>query len=153
MNNEPGNGYVKVFEMLQKVFEGDMEAGVFEERARYIFPTKAYILFTLDKVIGSLLKNVSIVPLRPSYGLRAPQVCKVNFSLTLSKHRCTLLSRISGATSSLPCLSRIACMRRTAGDNRSSTVCRRMLSLAMKTSTRSNMYASPCIHFTCNFTT
>ncbi|KAF9283609.1 Transcriptional regulatory protein sin3 [Mortierella alpina] len=61
MNNEPGNGYVKVFEMLQKVFEGDMEAGVFEERARYIFPTKAYILFTLDKVIGSLLKNVHTI--------------------------------------------------------------------------------------------
>ncbi|KAG0215110.1 Transcriptional regulatory protein sin3 [Mortierella sp. GBA30] len=61
LTGEPGNGYIKVFEMLQKVFDGDMEAGVFEERARFIFPTKAYILFTLDKVVASLLKNVHTI--------------------------------------------------------------------------------------------
>ena len=81
MNGEPGNGYIKVFEMLQKVFEGDMEAGVFEERARYIFPTKAYILFTLDKVIGSLLKNVSIPALQL---LHHPFVAVVQMSFPLT---------------------------------------------------------------------
>ncbi|KAF9185223.1 Transcriptional regulatory protein sin3 [Haplosporangium sp. Z 11] len=56
-----GNAYTKVYGMLQKVFDGELEANVFEDRARHIFATKAYIVFTLDKVVAALLKQVHTI--------------------------------------------------------------------------------------------
>lgn len=39
-------------------FEGELDQGSFEESIRYIFGIDAYVIFTVDKVILSLIKQV-----------------------------------------------------------------------------------------------
>ncbi|KAF9430605.1 Transcriptional regulatory protein sin3 [Podila epigama] len=53
-----GNYYAKLLALLGKLFEGEIDQQTFEESSRYIFATKAYIVFTLDKVIQALIKHV-----------------------------------------------------------------------------------------------
>ncbi|KAF9915669.1 Transcriptional regulatory protein sin3 [Lobosporangium transversale] len=58
---ESGDSYIKLLGLIHKVFDGELEQIAFEEQARHIFATKAYIVFTLDKVIAALLKNVHVI--------------------------------------------------------------------------------------------
>ncbi|KAG0327067.1 Transcriptional regulatory protein sin3 [Dissophora globulifera] len=60
-NNDNGDSYAKFLGLIHKVFDGELEQIAFEEQARHIFATKAYIVFTLDKVIAALLKHVHTI--------------------------------------------------------------------------------------------
>lgn len=57
--NATGDPYGKVLANIHKVFDGEMDPTAFEEHARSVFATKAYIIFTMDKLIAALLKHVS----------------------------------------------------------------------------------------------
>lgn len=57
--NVTGDPYGKVLANIHKVFDGEMDPTAFEEHARSVFATKAYIIFTMDKLIAALLKHVS----------------------------------------------------------------------------------------------
>lgn len=43
--------------LLGQLIEGEIEAGLFEEKVRYMFGTSGYLIFTFDKVILSLLRQ------------------------------------------------------------------------------------------------
>lgn len=58
LKNGTGNYYAKLLALLGKLFDGEIDQQTFEESSRYIFATKAYIVFTLDKVIQALIKHV-----------------------------------------------------------------------------------------------
>ncbi|KAI8606268.1 hypothetical protein EDD21DRAFT_298439 [Dissophora ornata] len=59
--NDNSDSYAKLLGLIHKVFDGELEQTAFEEQARHIFATKAYIVFTLDKVIAALLKHVHTI--------------------------------------------------------------------------------------------
>jgi paired amphipathic helix protein Sin3a len=58
-SSDNGDSFVKLLGLIHKVFDNELDQTAFEEQARHIFATKAYIVFTLDKVIAALLKHVS----------------------------------------------------------------------------------------------
>ncbi|KAG1884813.1 uncharacterized protein F5891DRAFT_1133125 [Suillus fuscotomentosus] len=54
--------YDLMLESCERLFDNEIEQYVFEEQMRYMFGVKdAYRIFTIDKVIGSLIKQVQIV--------------------------------------------------------------------------------------------
>ncbi|KAL5494648.1 hypothetical protein ACEPAI_109 [Sanghuangporus weigelae] len=50
--------YSYLLDALEKLFENDLDQATFEENMRFLFGTKAYIVFTLDKLIAALIKQV-----------------------------------------------------------------------------------------------
>ncbi|KAI8337219.1 hypothetical protein BC941DRAFT_352947 [Chlamydoabsidia padenii] len=56
------NGYYQaLLNLVEKFFEGDVDQQSFEEISRYIFGNKAYIMFTIDKVILSLIRHTHVI--------------------------------------------------------------------------------------------
>ncbi|KAH7914733.1 hypothetical protein BJ138DRAFT_1170371 [Hygrophoropsis aurantiaca] len=53
--------YMYLLEACEKLFDNELEQGVFEEQMRWFFGSKAYHLFTIDKVIAALVKQIQIV--------------------------------------------------------------------------------------------
>ncbi|KAG1353402.1 hypothetical protein G6F62_002462 [Rhizopus arrhizus] len=55
-------GYYNVLlALIDKLFEGNIDQQTFEESVRYIFGTDAYILFTIDKLVLSLVRHIHII--------------------------------------------------------------------------------------------
>lgn len=58
----PGNAaeyfYGHLLELCEKIFDNVIDQATFEDTVRYMFGMKAYNVFTLDKVIGALIKQV-----------------------------------------------------------------------------------------------
>ncbi|KAF1800657.1 hypothetical protein FB192DRAFT_1327944 [Mucor lusitanicus] len=50
--------YNAILEMIDRFFDGDIDQQVFEEHTRYIFTTDAYLIFTIDKLVHSMVKQV-----------------------------------------------------------------------------------------------
>ncbi|KAG0335816.1 Transcriptional regulatory protein sin3 [Podila humilis] len=61
LKNGTGNYYAKLLALLGKLFDNEIDQLTFEESSRYIFATKAYIVFSLDKVILALIKHVHTI--------------------------------------------------------------------------------------------
>lgn len=54
--------YDLMLESCERLFDNEVEQHVFEEQMRYIFGVKhAYRIFTIDKVVGTLIKQVQLV--------------------------------------------------------------------------------------------
>ena len=51
--------YSLLLALIDKLFEGEVDQQTFEECVRYIFGTDAYIMFTIDKLVLSLVRHVS----------------------------------------------------------------------------------------------
>jgi len=45
----------------ERLFDNDIDQQIFEDICRYMFGTKAYVMFTIDKVISSLLKQIQYI--------------------------------------------------------------------------------------------
>ncbi|KAF6754256.1 transcription regulatory protein [Ephemerocybe angulata] len=75
----PNVVYMYLLNACEKLFDNEMDQATFEEHMRWFFGTKAYHLFTLDKLITALIKQVQTA---------------------LSDHKCqelwTLLQRVQG---------------------------------------------------------
>ncbi|PHZ14448.1 uncharacterized protein RHIMIDRAFT_249415 [Rhizopus microsporus ATCC 52813] len=55
-------GYYNVLlSLIDKLFEGDIDQQTFEESVRFIFGADAYILFTIDKLVLSLVRHIHII--------------------------------------------------------------------------------------------
>ncbi|EPQ28644.1 uncharacterized protein PFL1_03947 [Pseudozyma flocculosa PF-1] len=54
----PSRYYDTLLDMCEKLFDGDIDQATFEESARYMYGIDAYVVFTLDKAIGALVKTV-----------------------------------------------------------------------------------------------
>ncbi|KAJ9105564.1 hypothetical protein QFC19_003546 [Naganishia cerealis] len=50
--------YAHLLDQCEKLFDNEVDAATFEETIRYMYGTKAYPTFTLDKVIASFIKHV-----------------------------------------------------------------------------------------------
>ena len=50
--------YQYMLDACEKLFDAEIDQNTFEEQLRFMFGTKAYLLFTLDKVISALIKQV-----------------------------------------------------------------------------------------------
>ncbi|KAI0634768.1 hypothetical protein C8Q77DRAFT_1103995 [Trametes polyzona] len=60
--NHTSHYYDLMLESCEKLFDNELEQHVFEEIMRYMFGLKhAYKLFTVDKVIGALIKQVQVI--------------------------------------------------------------------------------------------
>lgn len=46
--------------LIDKLFEGDVDQQTFEECVRYIFGADAYIMFTIGKLVLSLVRHVRV---------------------------------------------------------------------------------------------
>ncbi|RIB00904.1 hypothetical protein C2G38_1076880 [Gigaspora rosea] len=61
MDLNRGDPYVVMLELIEKQFDGDMELSTFEECLRYIYGTKAYIMFTVDKLVQNMTKQMQLL--------------------------------------------------------------------------------------------
>lgn len=50
--------YQYMLDACEKLFDAEIDQNSFEEQLRFMFGTKAYLLFTVDKVISALIKQV-----------------------------------------------------------------------------------------------
>ncbi|KAJ1557580.1 Transcriptional regulatory protein sin3, partial [Nowakowskiella sp. JEL0078] len=55
------NRYDALLNLLQDFFESKIEAPEFEEKARIMFSTSAYITFTMDKLIQAIIKQIHTI--------------------------------------------------------------------------------------------
>nr|CAG8500348.1 9542_t:CDS:10 [Entrophospora candida] len=56
-----GDPYTVMLELIEKQFDGEMDLATFEECLRYIYGTKAYIMFTVDKLIQNITKQIQVI--------------------------------------------------------------------------------------------
>jgi paired amphipathic helix protein Sin3a len=57
--------YPAILEMIDRFFDGDIDQQVFEEHSRYIFVTDAYLIFTIDKLVHSMVKQIQAITVDP----------------------------------------------------------------------------------------
>ncbi|KAG8924574.1 Transcriptional regulatory protein sin3 [Tulasnella sp. 418] len=53
--------YEHTLDCCEQLFDGEMDQGTFEDHLRFMYGIKAYPLFTIDKVVGSIIKQVQSV--------------------------------------------------------------------------------------------
>ncbi|KAI0053407.1 hypothetical protein FA95DRAFT_1592176 [Auriscalpium vulgare] len=53
--------YSYMLDVCEKLFDNDMDQSTFEEHMRWFFGTKAFLLYTVDKIIASLIKQVQAI--------------------------------------------------------------------------------------------
>lgn len=58
-NNPAEHYYGHLLNLAEKLFEAEIDAATFEESLRVMFGTKAYVMFTLDRVVAAIVKAVS----------------------------------------------------------------------------------------------
>lgn len=61
--------YEHALDLAEKLFDGDLDQQTYEEHLRYMGGVKAYPLFTIDKLIQTVIKHVRFVPSRPAVSL------------------------------------------------------------------------------------
>ncbi|KAK0537010.1 hypothetical protein OC842_001779 [Tilletia horrida] len=57
----PSRYYETLLDLTEKLLENDIDQGVFEESVRFMYGIDGYISFTLDKVVGALVKSVQSI--------------------------------------------------------------------------------------------
>lgn len=55
--------YEHALDLAEKLFDGDIDQQTYEEQLRYMGGVKAYPLFTLDKLVSTVIKHVRMRPL------------------------------------------------------------------------------------------
>lgn len=58
-NGGHGSYYEHALDLSEKLFDGEIDQPTFEEHLRYMVGIKAYPLFTIDKLIATMIKHVS----------------------------------------------------------------------------------------------
>lgn len=61
MDIEVEDYYSAFLEMVRNLLDGNMEASQYEDSLREMFTIHAYIAFTMDKLIQSIVRQVSCV--------------------------------------------------------------------------------------------
>ena len=57
-DNPAQHYYTHLLSMAERLFENEVDIGTYEETLRLMFGTKAYIMFTLDRVVAAIIKQV-----------------------------------------------------------------------------------------------
>jgi len=58
-DNPAEHYYEYALELAEKMFDGDVDQQTYEEQLRYMGGIRAYPLFTIDKLISTVIKHVS----------------------------------------------------------------------------------------------
>ena len=58
--NTKRSSYQIMLALIHKLIEGDLDQQMYEEYVRYIFGPDAYIVFTIDKLVLSIVRQVTI---------------------------------------------------------------------------------------------
>jgi paired amphipathic helix protein Sin3a len=58
-SNPAAEYYGHLLGLCERLFENDVDVNVFEESLRLMYGNKAYIMFTVDKVVAAIIKQVS----------------------------------------------------------------------------------------------
>jgi paired amphipathic helix protein Sin3a len=75
------SGYYKpMLKLIDRYFDKDVDQDEFEECARYIYGNQAYLLFTIDMVMASIINQVSCLYI-------LPRVTSSTFFFVASHHR------------------------------------------------------------------
>ncbi|THH20510.1 hypothetical protein EW146_g864 [Bondarzewia mesenterica] len=53
--------YMYLLDACEKLFSNEMDQATFEEHMRWFFGTKAFLLYTIDKIIAALIKQVQTI--------------------------------------------------------------------------------------------
>ncbi len=53
--------YTHLLSMAERLFENEVDVNTYEETLRLMFGRKAYIMFTLDRVVAAVVKQVDLV--------------------------------------------------------------------------------------------
>lgn len=59
-DNPAEHYYEYALELAEKLFDGDVDQQTYEEQLRYMGGIRSYPLFTLDKLISTVIKHVSL---------------------------------------------------------------------------------------------
>jgi histone deacetylase complex regulatory component SIN3 len=71
--NPSSRFYEYSLDLVEKLFDNEMDQATYEENMRHMFGTKAYITFTLDKLIAGIVKQVRQIRfLSPHFHLQNP---------------------------------------------------------------------------------
>lgn len=57
----PSRYYDTLLDLSEKFFDGELDSNTFEESIRYMFGIEGYLVFTLDKVVGALIKAAQVI--------------------------------------------------------------------------------------------
>jgi paired amphipathic helix protein Sin3a len=57
----PARYYDTLLDLSEKFFDGELDGNTFEESIRYMFGIEGYLVFTLDKVVGALIKAAQVI--------------------------------------------------------------------------------------------
>ena len=57
----PSRYYDTLLDLCEKLFDGDVDQGTYEESVRYMYGIEGYLVFTLDKVISAMIKVVQFL--------------------------------------------------------------------------------------------
>lgn len=58
-DNPAQHYYGHLLSMAERLFENEVDMATYEETLRLMFGTKAYTMFTLDRVVAAIVKQVS----------------------------------------------------------------------------------------------
>ncbi|BFZ61969.1 Transcriptional regulatory protein sin3 [Saitoella coloradoensis] len=61
LNRDGESCYSQLLKLSEKMMEGDLEQGTFEECVRYLYGTKAFRLYTVDRVVAAIVKQIATV--------------------------------------------------------------------------------------------
>ncbi|KAK4683853.1 paired amphipathic helix protein Sin3a, partial [Tremellales sp. Uapishka_1] len=59
--NPAAHYYTHLLSMAERLFEGEIDANTYEETLRLMFGTKAYTVFTLDRLVASIVKQTQTI--------------------------------------------------------------------------------------------
>lgn len=57
----PSRYYDTLLDLSERFFDGELDSNTFEESIRYMFGIEGYLVFTLDKVLGALIKAAQVI--------------------------------------------------------------------------------------------
>lgn len=57
----PSRYYDTLLDLTEKFFDGELDSNTFEESVRYMYGIEGYIVFTIDKVVGALIKAAQVI--------------------------------------------------------------------------------------------
>lgn len=60
-DNPAEHFYAHALELAEKLFDAEIDQSAYEEALRYMVGIKAYPLFTVDKLIATLIKHVRFI--------------------------------------------------------------------------------------------
>jgi paired amphipathic helix protein Sin3a len=57
----PSRYYDTLLDLVEKFFDGELDSNTFEESVRFMYGIEGYLIFTIDTVVGALIKAAQVI--------------------------------------------------------------------------------------------